>query len=109
MTRVQREWIRGAGPLAVLTLLADRDMYGYELAESIDRQSNGVLSMGHSTLYSLLYNLEGKGLIEPGRRKAGKGRPRKYYRVTDAGRKWLEQHRREWSELVNAMAGLGLA
>ena len=95
--------------MAVLTLLADRDMYGYELAESIDRQSNGVLSMGHSTLYSILYNLEGKGLIEPGRRKAGKGRPRKYYRVTDAGRKWLEQHRREWSELVNAMAGLGLA
>ena len=109
MTRVQREWIRGAGPLAVLTLLADRDMYGYELAEAIDRQSSGVLSMGHSTLYSLLYNLEGKGLIEPGRRRTGKGRPRKYYRVTDSGLMWLEQHRREWSELVNAMAQLGLA
>ena len=93
----------------MLTLLADRDMYGYELAEAIDRQSNGVLSMGHSTLYSLLYNLEGKELIEPCRRRVGKGRPRKYYRVTAAGRAWLEQHRREWSELVSAMAQLGVA
>ena len=109
MTRVQREWIRGAGPLAVLTLLADRDMYGYELAEAIDRQSNGVLSMGHSTLYSLLYNLEGKGLLEPGRRKVGKGRPRKYYRLTQEGHVWLEKHRKEWSALVDAMAQLGVA
>ena len=109
MTRVQREWIRGAGPLAVLSLLAERDMYGYELAEAIDRQSSGVLSMGHSTLYSLLYNLEGEGLIEPGHRKEGRGRPRKYYRMTPAGHAWLEEHRKEWSELVDAMAQLGLA
>ena len=67
--------------MAVLTLLAARDMYGYELAEAIDRQSNGVLSMGHSTLYSLLYNLEGKGLIESYEVKGEDGRVRRYYRL----------------------------
>ena len=99
--------MRGAGPLAVLKILADREMYGYELAIALDRQSNGVLKMGHSTLYPVLYKLEEKGLIK-GKRHSG-GRRRKYYRITDDGRSWLEEHQAEWTELVIAMRGLGLA
>lgn len=108
MKRVQREWMRGAGPLAVLKLLEHREMYGYELAETLERRSDGVLALGHSTLYPLLYNLESKGLILPTARKAN-GRIRKYYEITPAGRAWLSSHEEEWSRLVEGMAKLGLA
>ena len=63
MTRASKAWMRGAGPLAVLKLLQEREMYGYELAEALDRRSDGVLALGHTSLYPLLYNLEAKGLI----------------------------------------------
>jgi len=101
--------MRGAAPLAVLTLLERTDMYGYELVESLERNSGGLLAMGQSTVYPLLYNLEAKGHVEPVRRKAPSGRRRKYYRITAEGRAWLESQRSQWSRLVTAMGRLGVA
>ena len=109
MEKAQREWIRGAGPLAVLKLLQQREMYGYELAETLESRSDGVLAMGHSTLYPLLYNLEGKKLIEVVRKTTTNGRVRKYYRITAGGADWLASHTQEWSRLVDAMEKLGFA
>ena len=62
--RAERELMRGAGPVAILKILQSGPMYGYELTEAIAQRSKGVLDMGQSTLYPLLYNLEAKGLIE---------------------------------------------
>ena len=109
MTKLESQWMRGAGPLAVLKLLEQRDMYGYELVEALGRQSEGVLAMGQSTLYPMLYNLESKGLVEPLSGESPEGRRRKYYRLTDAGLTWLESHQVQWGRLVEAMARLGLA
>jgi PadR family transcriptional regulator PadR len=108
MTRVPKAWMRGAGPLAVLKLLDAREMYGYELAEALDRESSGVLAMGHSSLYPLLYNLESKGLVSTRTERADTGRMRKYYQPTEEGRAWLRRHEREWAGLVEAMARLGI-
>jgi PadR family transcriptional regulator len=104
-----REWVRGAAPLAVLTLLERSEMYGYELVVALDRDSGGLLAMGQSTVYPLLYNLESRGHVEPIPRTAPSGRKRKYYRLTAAGREWLESQRSQWSRLVAAMTRLGVA
>ncbi len=109
MTRIGETWMRGAGPLAVLKLLDAREMYGYELAEALDRQSGGVLALGHSTLYPLLYNLESKGLIKHRATRVTKGRTRKYYGLTEEGRTWLADHETQWAGLVEAMGKLGLS
>ncbi len=69
--RVETELMRGAGPVAVLKLLERGEMYGYELVEAIARRTEGVLDMGQSTLYPLLYNLEAKGLIKSRWEEAG--------------------------------------
>jgi PadR family transcriptional regulator PadR len=106
--RVERELMRGAGPVAVLQLLGRREMYGYELVEALSKRSDGVLAMGHSTLYPLLYSLEAKGLVESEERAADSGRIRRYYKVTTAGRKWLNGQRQQWQALGRAMAGLGI-
>lgn len=106
--RVQRELMRGAGPVAVLGLLEQREMYGYELVEALSRRTDGVLDMGQSTLYPLLYNLEGKKLIRGVWRKAQSGRKRKYYGLTKKGTTWLRTQQKQWESLMDAMTSLGV-
>ena len=106
--RVERELMRGAGPFAVLKLLKRREMYGYELVEALSEQTEGVLAMGQSTLYPMLYNLEAKGFISSRWRQAESGRQRKYYALTRRGRQRLAFESRQWQALVNAIASLGV-
>ena len=105
---LDRELMRGAGPVAVLKLLERGEQYGYQLVEALSQRSGGVLAMGQSTLYPLLYNLEAKGLIESCWREADSGRDRKYYRLTASGQKRLADDSRQWQALADAMTGLGV-
>jgi PadR family transcriptional regulator PadR len=106
--RIERELMRGAGPVAVMRLLQSGERYGYELIELLDRQSAGVLAMGQSTLYPLLYNLEAKGWVTSRIETADNGRSRKYYRLTDKGKKRLVQDSKQWQSLAAAMGKLGV-
>lgn len=106
--RIERDLMRGAGPAAVLKLLERGEMYGYELVAALSKRSAGVLAMGQSTLYPLLYNLEAKGLIVAQWRTAPSGRGRKYYRLTDKGRKRLAHTSEQWRALTEAMQTLGI-
>jgi PadR family transcriptional regulator len=110
--RVERELMRGAGPAAVMRLLEGGERYGYELIKLLDSRSEGVLAMGQSTLYPLLYNLEAKGLIAsrvaPAANNADTGRPRKYYRLTDKGKRQFARERKQWEALSAAMGKLGV-
>ena len=106
---LDREWMRGTAPLAVLTLLERGEMYGYELVEALEKNSGGLVAMGQSTVYPLLYNLEERGHVTPVWRTSPSGRRRKYYRITRAGRLWLEAQRSQWQTLVEAMTQLGVS
>jgi PadR family transcriptional regulator PadR len=106
--RIERDLMRGAGPAAVMHLLSSGEMYGYELVETLDRRSSGVLAMGQSTLYPLLYNLEAKGLVASRLDETGP-RARRYYRLTGKGKRRLAHDRRQWSAVMDAMAALGVA
>lgn len=106
---LEREWMRGAAPLAVLTLLGRRAMYGYELVEALEQGSGGLLAMGQSTVYPLLYNLEERGLLTTRWDRAPSGRRRKYYGLTPAGERWLDGQRSQWETLVEALGRLGVS
>lgn len=106
--RIERELMRGAGPTAVLRLLSRQEMYGYELVEALTRQTGGVLAMGQSTLYPMLYNLEAKGLIEATWQESDSGRERKYYRLTAKGEKRLKADTDQWRALAGAMEAIGV-
>ena len=94
--------------MAVLQLLEAREMYGYELAEALERGTDGVLALGQSTLYPMLYNLEAKGLVRARWQVADSGRRRKYYSITPAGVARLDADRKQWRDLVGALRRLGL-
>ena len=104
--RVEREMMRGAGPVAVLKLLERGEMYGYELVQTLAERSQGVLAMGQSTLYPMLYNLEAKGLIQSRWDASNSGRKRKYYHLTDKGHRRLAEDSRQWRAIARAMAAL---
>ena len=107
--RIERELMRGAGPVAVLRLLEGGERYGYELITLLEQRTKGVLAMGQGTLYPLLYNLEAKGLIDARTEAApDTGRPRKYYRLTPQGRRQLATDRAQWQALTTAMTTLGV-
>jgi len=108
MTRIERELMRGAGPLAVLKLLERAEMYGYELVEQLATRTGGVLDMGQSTLYPMLYNLEAQGLIRGVWRESDAGRDRKYYALTGKGKKRLAKDAEQFRRLSVALAGLGI-
>ena len=104
---LDRELMRGAGPVAVLKLLERREMYGYELVESLEARTEGVLAMGQSTLYPMLYNLEAKRLVASRWDERG-ARGRKYYRLTAAGKRRLAEDSAQWNAVTAAMRQLGI-
>jgi PadR family transcriptional regulator PadR len=107
--KIESELMRGAGTAAVLQLLAGGEMYGYHIVEPLSVRSQGVLEMGQSTLYPMLYNLEAKGLVVSSNQPGPNGRQRRYYRLTPAGLARLEQDRAQWTALVQGLQALGLA
>ncbi len=104
--RAEPDLVRGAGATAVLSLLAEGESYGYELAERLAERSEGFLDLGHATLYPLLYNLESKGLLASRRARSESGRQRKYYRLTAEGHRELGTRRADWRRLVRALTGV---
>lgn len=106
--KLEREMMRGAGPAAVLQLLSEGEMYGYQIVELLETRSKGIFAMGQSTLYPMLYNLEAKGLIVSSSKTGPNGRERRYYRLTTAGKKRLETDREQWAALVKGLGALGL-
>ncbi|MEM0914193.1 MAG: helix-turn-helix transcriptional regulator [Planctomycetota bacterium] len=105
--KLESDLMRGAGPVAVLKLLEPGEKYGYELVERLERQSDGVLKMGQSTLYPLLYNLEAKGWVKSRVDDTGP-RPRRYYRLTGKGKRQLSKQQEQWTELARGMAAMGI-
>lgn len=106
--KIDSELMRGAGPVAVLRLLTSGEMYGYELVEALSRRSEGVLAMGQSTLYPMLYNLEAKGLVKSRWATSDSGRERRYYAITGKGRKKLSAQEKQWGAVLGAMTALGI-
>ena len=77
---------RDVFPLLVLHLIAQEPAYGNRLIESIEGITQGVVSVNPNTMYPLLRELEGDGLVE-GRWELPDRRTRRYYSITAAGRR----------------------
>jgi len=77
-------------PLLVLHLIGEGPSYGNQLIERIGAMTAGVLSVNPNTMYPLLRQLEGRGLIE-GQWEHPERRSRRYYSLTDEGRAEYER------------------
>ncbi len=98
MYEIGRQLKKGVIEILVMKLLSQQNMYGYQIIQTLDDNSNGIFKMKEGTLYPILYRLEDEGLIESywehGLDK--RGVPRKYYRVTVRGLRGLDDMLTEW-------------
>jgi PadR family transcriptional regulator, regulatory protein PadR len=103
---IERELRRGLLELIVLHLLAPGEAYGYEIVSKLTAETDGSLGVTDGTLYPVLYRLERAGYVEVRWETPQRGVPRKYYRLTDAGRQELAELTREWTTFADAMGRL---
>jgi PadR family transcriptional regulator PadR len=94
---------KGSADLFILALLAEGDLHGYDLSRHIETRSHGSLTFTLASLYATLYRLEERGFIR-GRwvERAGQRR-RRYYRITEPGRRVLATHREDWARFIRAL------
>jgi PadR family transcriptional regulator PadR len=103
---IARELKRGSLELIVLHLLSPGEAYGYEIVSRLTAETNGVLEVTDGTLYPVLYRLERAGFVAVRWETPDRGVPRKYYRLTPAGRQELDRLTHEWTSFTKAMSKL---
>ena len=101
--RIDKSLLSGSTAMLVLRLLERGDMYGYQMIEALDKQSNNVFSLKAGTLYPLLHGLEQKGIVSSYETETEGSRTRKYYRITEAGKKFLAERSVEWEVFSSAV------
>lgn len=106
---VEKSLISGSTTMLILKLLEEKEMYGYEMIESLRLKSNNVFELKAGTLYPLLHTMEEKEMVESYEQEV-LGKTRKYYCLTKEGRKILKAKSAEWQEyskaVVNVMGGV---
>ncbi len=80
----------------ILAILANREIYGYQIIQSVIEISGGTLEWSEGMLYPVLHRLEKENFIQSQWKISENGRRRKYYRLTELGKKELENERKQW-------------
>lgn len=95
--------VSGNTAMLLLQLLSEKDMYGYEMIEELQRRSNHVFDLKAGTLYPLLHGMEARNQLISYEKEAG-GKMRRYYQLTKDGKRELERRRKEWEAYSTAVA-----
>jgi PadR family transcriptional regulator PadR len=90
---------KGALELCVLALLSQHDSYAYEIASRLA----DAIGMGEGTIYPLMRRLQNDGLVETYLVESSAGPPRKYYRLTEAGKASFGSQKAAWASFSQAM------
>jgi DNA-binding PadR family transcriptional regulator len=93
---------KGLTTLIVLDALEEGAWYAYGLRRAVHERTRGLFQFSEGALYPLLHTLRARGLVSVRPRKVH-GRVRLYYALTAKGQQSLDEFRREWSVLQNAM------
>lgn len=90
---------KGVLELCVMALLDRKDYYGYELVTEISKN----IETPENTVYPLLRRLKNDGFTTTYLRESQEGPPRKYYQLTDEGRKAKEELMLEWGHFIKSV------
>ncbi len=102
---VDKSLVSGSTSMLILRLLSEKDMYGYEMIDTLREKSQNVFELKAGTLYPLLHSMEEKGFLESYEQEAA-GKVRKYYHITKSGKKQLKTKAEEWKEYSQAVMGV---
>jgi DNA-binding PadR family transcriptional regulator len=97
------EVLRGHAEAIILSVLADGDSYGYAINVVIAHRSGNGTMLTEATLYNAFRRLEADGCITSYWREGINNTKRRYYTITEHGRKVLDDHRRDFAESVRIL------
>lgn len=100
---VNPNFMNGVPDLLILRLLAENEMYGYELVQAITARTGAAISLGEGVVYPALHALEEEGALKS-RRKLVNGRTRVYYIATAKGKRKLSGLTAQWNRIADAIA-----
>lgn len=95
--------VQGTLDLLILRTVARQPVHGWAIAKDIERRSGDVLQVQQGSLYPALHRLEQQGWLEAEWRETDSGRKAKFYSLTRAGRRRLEQELSGWERLAAAI------
>ena len=97
---------QGTLELMILTILAREPMHGYGIAQRLAALSHENFQVNPGSLFPSLYRLEQDGKLKAEWRPTENNRQAKYYRLTPAGRRQMEQHRQRWERVSFAITSV---
>ncbi len=93
--------LHGVLDMCLLSVIDEEASYGYEMVSKLRERGLDLASEG--SIYPLLSRLQKQGIIEGYLVQSSEGPARKYYRMSDRGRKLLQQWQADWSEFRNSV------
>lgn len=99
MVIINTQFKKGVLELLVLVIVAKKDMYGYELVEEVSH----IVDVGEGTIYPILKRLTIEHYFETYLEESSEGPPRKYYHITDAGRKYKGELLKSWKSFSGSV------
>lgn len=94
--RLSADLLRGHTDTIVLSILLKGDSYGYEIYKTILEKTEGQYGLKEATLYSSYRRLEKEGFITAYWGDETQGARRKYYRITEKGKRQYKQNKLDW-------------
>lgn len=101
--RIDKDLVAALATPLVLAILADGANYGYAILARVRELSGGDLEWSDGMLYPLLHRLETLGYLDASWAQSPEGRRRKYYAITDDGRRALAEQRGQWSTVTRTL------
>src|SRR3954471_24541659 len=104
MTATTRsDLLQGTLDMLILQVVAAGPLHGYAIAQRLQQMSQDVLQVQQGSLYPALHRLEARGWLKAEWKPSETGREAKFYNLTRAGRRQLEDERANWKRLASAI------
>jgi len=103
---ISKTLVAASAKPAILSLLLSGECYGYEILKRVRQVSGGKLDWSEALLYPVLHRLEKDGFVASNWKVSEGNRMRKYYQLTELGRKELVLEKEQWLSVHQALQRL---
>ena len=90
---------KGVIEMCVLKMISRKDMYGFEVIETISKE----IDVNENTIYPILRRLTKQEFFETYTESMSVGAPRKYYKITEIGKEQLYMYEEDWGKFLKSV------
>ena len=101
--------LRGYTDTIILAQLVNEDSYGYVISKNVQEMTHGEMQLKEATLYTTFRRLESAGVIESYWGSENAGARRRYYHLTEEGRRLYQENIEDWRKyraMISALFGM---